>query len=328
MNDFNTENKYSSKNILFTALFLLAVVVIFGTVDYLSGSHTKKQSEVASSEATQPAQVNPFDELHLGAKAAYVYDVVTGKVLYSYNEQKRLPLASLTKLMTALVATDLVPASTVVTVSPDDIATEGDSGLLVGERWTLRNMLDYTLITSSNDGASAIATVIGAKEEGGEETPRTVAKEDFVARMNQKSQEIGLIHTYFLNETGLDLDQTVSGAYGTAKETSELLAHLLETRPRVVEATSEASATITSLSEVEHSATNTNTIINELPGLMASKTGYTDLAGGNLTVAFDAGIMHPIIVTVLGSTAEGRFQDVAALVRATLKSLDIEHPEE
>jgi len=64
--------------------------------------------------------------------------------------------------MTAIVALEMLPEETVVTIQKEDVAQEGDSGLLVGERWRLADLLRYILTTSSNDGASAVATVAGS----------------------------------------------------------------------------------------------------------------------------------------------------------------------
>ena len=68
-----------------------------------------------------------------------------------------------------------------------------------------------------------------------------------------------------------------------------------------------------------HKTKNTDELVNEIPGLIAGKTGYSDLAGGNLAVIFDAGFDHPLAVVVLGSTSEGRFNDVKQLVAAAVK---------
>ncbi len=73
-----------------------------------------------------------------------------------------------------------------------------------------------------------------------------------------------------------------------------------------------------------HDAINTNDIVSRIPNLIGSKTGYTDLAGGNLTVAFDAGFDRPIIITVLGSSREERFTDVLKLVNAVQEAVTIE----
>ena len=71
-----------------------------------------------------------------------------------------------------------------------------------------------------------------------------------------------------------------------------------------------------------HTTENTNEIVSKIPNLIGSKTGYTDLAGGNLTIAFDLGHNRPIIVTVLGSTRAERFTDVLTLVAAIQESIE------
>jgi D-alanyl-D-alanine carboxypeptidase len=84
---------------------------------------------------------------------------------------------------------------------------------------------------------------------------------------------------------------------------SDLLARTQEEQTRVY-----------SQDGIYHDAVNTNYYIDEIPGIIGSKTGYTDLAGGNLVVAFDAGLNRPIIISVLGSTRQERFTDVMKLV--------------
>ena len=78
---------------------------------------------------------------------------------------------------------------------------------------------------------------------------------------------------------------------------------------------------VESLSKLGHKAVNTNKTVNSIPGIIASKTGYTELAGGNLAVVFDAGFGSPVAVVVLGSTYEERFSDVEKLSNATLEYL-------
>ena len=71
-----------------------------------------------------------------------------------------------------------------------------------------------------------------------------------------------------------------------------------------------------------HILSNTNESLGRYPGILGSKTGYTDLAGGNLVIVFDVGINHPVAAVVLGSTREGRFEDMAKLTQATLKTIE------
>ena len=316
------ENKENNLAYLLTILILLILLTSPFLFDQIRLNFNNKEE---SSPLTIKEKVAPFENLELEAKAVYVFDITTGNVLYAYNENEKLPLASLTKMMTAIVATDILPISTVITIDRSDISEEGDSGLLVNEKWRLSDIIDFTLTSSSNDGASAIASVAGSLGQTAYGAPKEQAKSDFVQKMNEKAQEMNLVDTYFLNETGLDINDNLSGSYGTAKEMAYILAYTISNKIDVVEATSRNLFSIKSLSNIEHTATNTNKQVGSIPGIIASKTGFTDLAGGNLVIAFDAGIMRPIVISVLGSTIEGRFDDVKKLTEEALKTLRFEN---
>jgi D-alanyl-D-alanine carboxypeptidase (penicillin-binding protein 5/6) len=264
-------------------------------------------NKVERGNISSPAKVatSPYDNLNLVAKSAYVFDIRTKKVLYSKNSDERVPLASLTKLMTALVARSNESEHATVTISNLAIQTEGDSGLRVGERWALNDLLEFSLTSSSNDGMAAVALAFGSEKR-------------FVTLMNTKADQIGMKNTYYLNETGLDESTQKGGAYGTAKDTATLFAYILENYPDLLPATTKPSISVKSLDNITHTANNTDLITQDIPGLKGSKTGYTDLAGGNLVIAFDPELGRPIVITVLGSTAGERFTDVEKLVDATL----------
>jgi len=255
--------------------------------------------------------VNPYENLNLTAKSIFVFDVRANKVLFSKNPDERLPLASITKVMTALVAKSMESKKDTVTISQEAIRAEGDSGFKVGEKWSLENLLDFLLTSSSNDGATAVALAFGAKK-------------DFINLMNKKADELGMLNTYYFNETGVDLPAQSGesvpkgGAYGTARDTATLFAFILKNYPSLLSATTKAESDISSLNKINHVARNTDLIAENIPGIKGSKTGFTDLAGGNLVIAFDPELGRPIIISVLGSTAEARFTDVEKLVEATL----------
>ena len=250
-----------------------------------------------------------FSELPLEAKAVYVFDAKTGEVLFSKNAEMQLPLASLTKLMTGLIAAEQLGSQANVSVPAEALKREGDTGLLVGERWNPLDLIRFTLVNSSNDGAAALANVVGSRGI------------EFSTVMNQRSAELGLTQTYFLNETGLDATEEVSGGYGSARDVTTLMNTFLSTLPDVLDATRYPTLDVVSKDAFKHTAENTNTAIGKIPGLVGSKTGYTDLAGGNLVIAFDSSIDHPVVITVLGSSAEGRFNDVEALANAALLTI-------
>jgi len=276
------------------------------------GSLFQTEKPVAPVVIKTPFQV----PVGMEAKAAYVIDTVTGEVLFSQNATTSLPLASVTKLMTALTAYEQVPPSTVAAIRLSDIAQEGDSGLLANERWQLKDLLDFTLLVSSNDGASALASASMAFSTSSQDAE--VQKSEFVTLMNQKAQRLSLTETYFNNESGLDVSSTTAGAYGSAKDVSTLFTYILQNHPEMIEATRYERVNFTSIDEFQHPAKNTNGSVNAIPGIIGSKTGLTDLAGGNLVVGMDIGFGHPVVIAVLGSSEKGRFTDVEALASSTL----------
>ncbi len=309
----NEQNKESiSKALLaFNVFLFIAVVFMTSAVYELVQNKESEREKIAKEDRASEF----FKDVTLSAKSAYVFDVSKNEVIFKKNEFVQLPLASLTKLMMALTAADLFPKDSKITIRKEFLEEEGDTGLLVGEAWKLRDLLDFSLLVSSNDGARSIASVIGAFNLGTEDYD--LGRKDFITKMNLKAKELDLKQTYFINESGLDIGK-VSGGYGSAIDMSNLMQYILTHRPEILETTKLESAEIDSLTK-KHAAKNTNTDVGNIPGLMASKTGYTELAGGNLAVAFDASIGRPIIVVVLGSTQEGRFEDVNDLVGASLE---------
>ena len=97
--------------------------------------------------------------------------------------------------------------------------------------------------------------------------------------------------------------------------------YIITNYPEILEPTQQPSTRVYNTSGAYHEAANTNEAVQNIPNMLGSKTGYTDLAGGNLTIAFDAGLDRPIIVTVLGSTRHDRFEDVLKLVKAVQESV-------
>jgi len=264
-----------------------------------------------------------YEGLIIEAKTAYVFDGKTQTVLYEKNPHLQLPLASITKLMTAIVASERLRPQDYVAIDAEALQTEGDSGLVAGDQWAVLDLLGFTLIVSSNDGALALAYSAQNKEQN---TGKTYVekKATFVDLMNMKAREIGLIQTYFLNPTGLDSTDYTSGGYGSAQDVTQMLEYAIKIAGPALEATRSSEFSFKTNSDLIYTAENTNQIVNKIPGLIASKTGFTDLAGGNLVIAFDAGVNHPIYIAVLGSTIDGRFTDVEALIEKSLEALTLQ----
>jgi D-alanyl-D-alanine carboxypeptidase (penicillin-binding protein 5/6) len=201
------------------------------------------------------------------------------------------------------------------------IRQDGDSGFSEGEVFDRLTLSDLVLMSSSNDGAFALAAAAGdiIVPNSGAHT--------FVDAMNLRAKEIGLHETYFKNPTGLDLSTTEGGAYGSARDVAFLMEYIVVNEPDILTFTKENQARIYSQTGEFHDAENTNYYINQIPGLIGSKTGYTDLAGGNLVIAFNTGLNRPIVAVVLGSTQQDRFTDMITLVEETQRYVTLESTE-
>lgn len=266
---------------------------------------TDSQLPAAAAAATTTA-ADPFSSVHIAGQAAIVIDLSNGQTLYSQNADAQLPLASLTKLLTMYEAQSVLSPNAPVTMSTTSLAQEGEYGFIEGEVFAYQDISRLAMVASSNDAAEAVAEA--AEAQTGQTTEQYMAS---------AVQAAGLTHTVATNSTGLDISTTEAGAYGSARDVAKLANEFLAKAPNIAEATTRPSITIYSTAGTPHTLSNTDTIVNSIPGLLLSKTGYTDLAGGNLAVIFDAGINHRIAVVVLGSTENGRFTDVQQLIKAT-----------
>ena len=298
----------------------LGILVFVFSVTYIGLSTPKtvpKNTSAAVSINTklpstaQNTDISPesFNNMYLQAASAIVWDVKTQRILFNKNADDVRPLASITKLMTALVAADLLDPSENIKITSQVLETEGDSGFVDGETFSAQDLIDMTLVSSSNDGAEALGITAGSViEENGN------AEKAFVHAMNVRAEDLGLYKTNFLNSTGLDISSDKAGAYGTARDVAILMEYLVTQRPEILAQTDLTEMSIVNGSGQSHQSKNTNTVTDEINNLIGSKTGYTPLAGGNLAIAFDAGLNRPIIIVVLGSTQQGRFDDILTLV--------------
>jgi len=246
-----------------------------------------------------PASITLPEEA-ITAKAAVLYDPTTGQVLFAKNATEPLALASLTKLMTAQAILARVSDQQAVVITSQNLRPEGDWGLRPGEEWSVEQLLRFGLVASANDAMAAAADAVGPT---------------IIDEMNRTAKVLGLSQTHFSNPTGLDLDLEIAGAYGSAYDVALLATAFMQRYPTLFSATAQASVTINS-GAVQLNATSTDTPLLDIPGLVGAKTGYTDLAGGNLVAVFDIEIGHPLVAVVLGSTREKRFEDIRALVAA------------
>ncbi len=297
------------------AMVLVVAAVSFGFFQFSAVPVPEKAQTAAAAIAP-----SPFDGIQLISKAAVVIDIQTGKTLYEHNADAQLPLASLTKVAMALAVAEVLPTDDVITIPYNTLWSSNADPLRKGDRWRVRDVLDYTLIASSNEGADILAAA--ADDRLHARFPQSPADGATLWRMNDLAQSLGLSGTYFLNVNGLDISTTQSGAYGSARDVAKLFAYAASAQPSLFAGTAEDGELLTSVNGKNTTLpTNTNESRGRISGLIMGKTGLTDLAGGNLAVVYDVGLAHPVVAVVLGSTKDGRFDDIQKLVAASRLSI-------
>jgi len=133
--------------------------------------------------------------------------------------------------------------------------------------------------------------------------------------MNDKSFELGMIHTFFQNHTGLDIEDLWASNYSTPKELTILTRAALK-HPLIWELSRESASVIYSLDRWPHFINNVNILAAIIPSFIGGKTGNTDSAGGSLILVFERPLGKPIALILLDSTRESRFSDAEILLRA------------
>ena len=230
----------------------------------------------------------------VAGRAYVVENATTGDVVAQMNATDRVPIASITKLMTVLVSLEHADLDDIVTVT-GSAAARGEStiNLAPGERLTVRELVEAALIQSANDAAVALADHIGGSRSA------------FVSLMNAKGRELGLRDTHFANPDGLD----EAGHYSSARDVTRLARAAM--RSAVVRGiVRRTGATISGGRHLE----TWNDLLYTFPGLLGVKTGHTDGAGWS-EVAAARGPGFVVYATLLGEpTRVERNDDLARLL--------------
>jgi D-alanyl-D-alanine carboxypeptidase (penicillin-binding protein 5/6) len=228
-------------------------------------------------------------------------DTTTGEVLVEERADIRRAPASVTKVMTMLVAMDAVSEGKVsyddvVRVSAKAAGTGGSQIYLAeGERITLRDLMIAIVVASANDACVAVAEHIAGTENA------------FVALMNTEVERLGLTNTHFANSNGLPADSHYSSAYDLAMITRELVLR----HPEVLEWTS---MRYTTIRDGKTTLYNTNLLLGQVDGLNGLKTGHTESAGYCLSATASRGGKHRISVVMGYPTDDGRWQKTIELL--------------
>lgn len=230
------------------------------------------------------------------AQGAVLMEAGTYRVLYEKNAHKQLPMASTTKVMTAILAIENGDLSSTVTVSKNASGIEGSSiWLEVGEKMTLEDMLYGLMLSSGNDAAVAIAEHIGGSVEG------------FVQMMNEKAEEIGAHNTHFMNPNGLSVD----GHYTTAYDLALISCYGMNNPTFRQIVGTETREIPWEGHEYNRFLRNKNKILWQYEGGNGVKTGFTKAAGRCLSAGAERDGMQ-LVATVLN--APDMFEDCKAML--------------
>jgi D-alanyl-D-alanine carboxypeptidase (penicillin-binding protein 5/6) len=240
-----------------------------------------------------PAAAGPPD---VAAKAYLVENGATGEVLAQRSPNLRLPIASITKLMTVLVALEHARLDDIVIAPPSAVAVgESTINLRAGERVPVRDLVEACLVQSANDAAYALAVHVGKGDVAA-----------FVRLMNAKARALGLTGTLFVRPDGLD----VPGHLSTARDVT-LLARVAMRNPAIRSIVDDRSATIAGGRRLH----TWNDLLGSFPAVIGVKTGHTAAAGWS-QVAAARGTGFVLYATLLGSpTRARRNADLSALIR-------------
>lgn len=208
----------------------------------------------------------------LSAKAAIAFDLDSGTILYSKNMEEKLPIASLTKLMTALLVVKHGDLNDEVTVKRSQAGVVGSTmGLVANEKMTVGDLLKGMLISSSNDAALVLSDFIAGSPD------------KFVDMMNNQALFLGLKSTRFANPVGWDSEDNYSNTLDLIKIVREFLEY-----PQLVLMTKTRQTVVTSIDgKYVHQLRSTNKLLLENSKVIGLKTGFTSKALGSLIVLYD-----------------------------------------
>lgn len=254
----------------------------------------KAPAKIAKASVATPARFDELDAYHNVAKAYMVK--VGDEIIWESASEQRLPPASLTKMMTALLVVESYRPNDVVEVSPEAAAETGSRvGLRAGDRVLLADVLAAALIRSANDACHALADWHSGSEAV------------FVARMNQRAEQLGLRNTHFMNACGLDRPDH----YSTARDLA-VIADAAMKNPTFARIVSKERMSFRSVDgrRTFHVKT-TNHLLGVLDGIQGVKTGFTNGAGPCLVAMADRNGER---VTLVLLNARNRWWNATAMI--------------
>lgn len=239
-------------------------------------------------------------DLEIKAKSVVLMEPKTGKILYESNPHEKLAPASITKIMSLLLIMEAIDAGnlkldTVISASEHACSMGGSQiWLEPNETMTVNDLLKACFVASANDATVALAEAVAGSEES------------FVAMMNEKAKELGMLDTNFENATGLDSDNHLTSAYDVALMSSALIGHELVKNYSTI--------WMDSLRNGEIGLVNTNKLVRFYEGATGLKTGTTSKAGSCLSATAERNGMQLVAVVMGASNSNDRFNGARKLL--------------
>ncbi len=258
---------------------------------------------LAASEGEQlmPVKQSDFSAPNFSSKSIIVYQPNSTVILYSKNAEQKLPIASLTKLMTAIVASEDPNFDQPITITSDDpVHVAPELGLRVGDKVMPKDLIKAMLVGSANDAAQTLANHFPDRN-------------DFLQKMNDKAQKLGMDSSHFSNPIGFDNAEN----YSTANDLVKLVNYALGKLP-FQEIWQLKSYSFTSGAGAKYYIQNSNDLVLSHANIRSIKTGLTPEALGNMIVEAENKEGHQIISIVLGS--ENRDKDTLQAIDYVFKN--------
>ncbi|TSD01847.1 MAG: Peptidase S11 D-alanyl-D-alanine carboxypeptidase 1 [Parcubacteria group bacterium Athens0714_25] len=270
----------------------------------------------------QPERKEKADDLVLpNAHASLILDADSGTILHYANGKERRQIASLTKLMTAVLVMEKIKDLDEAVTIGEEVYIEGTkigcprSGycigqrLKIGEQISARSLLMAMLMNSANDAATALGKHISGSVE------------EFSKLMNDRARELGLRDSHFCTPSGLEIDGREEECYSTAYDIARIAAHSMK-YDVIWDIMRKPPQTIYSIDgKFSHDILNTDQVLDQIPNCLGGKTGFTPLAGSSLLMgASDSTGKHKIVAVLLDDPY--RWQDIKTMIDWTFDSCE------
>ena len=246
------------------------------------------------------------ENIQIDSRIALIYDRASGRILYEKNGNKQTPMASTTKIMTAIVVLENANLKDIVTIDAKAAGTGGSRlEIKKNDKITVNDLLYGLMLRSGNDAAVALANYVGGSIEG------------FAEMMNNKAEEMGLKNSHFIVPHGLDNE----GHYTTAYELAKMADYALKI-DKFKEIVSTKTTTIT-INGYPRTITNTNQLLGSISGVYGVKTGFTNGAGRCLVSACKREDLDIITVIIGADTSNQRTADTIKLIKYVNEKFDM-----